>query len=341
MKQIKVNKNCNGCGLCIVNCPYLQENEDGNAEYIMGKAIKKSDLDNVEKVVKECPQNALEIIEISSTKKSGTAGVSEIIAMLKEKANSFSADKVTEDDVKFDFKDYHIPTPYSRNEYVVSYSSESAAKSAAREEFRKLCYSENVYRPILRKMFVEFKVNVLKPYYTCEDTEESAYFTYNQQIRELLAGAYAEIVELVGNKKKIPENWKEFSVYLTKRDVTLQLVNEFDELSTDSGIISEFKSRGEYTSLSWYIDRMDFDWDEEYVGEGMFGRSKYKKKYHYSGFEEAAEEYFKDLMDAVNSRSDHISKCAANTVNSALIDFEGKVKKELLRKVAELEEYIK
>lgn len=35
MKKIEVNTMlCDGCGLCIVNCKYLKENENGNAEFI-------------------------------------------------------------------------------------------------------------------------------------------------------------------------------------------------------------------------------------------------------------------------------------------------------------------
>ena len=31
MKQIKVNSNCNGCGLCVINSVYLKENDEGYA----------------------------------------------------------------------------------------------------------------------------------------------------------------------------------------------------------------------------------------------------------------------------------------------------------------------
>ena len=37
MKYIEVNKKlCEGCGLCIINCSYLQEDDDGDAEAVKG-----------------------------------------------------------------------------------------------------------------------------------------------------------------------------------------------------------------------------------------------------------------------------------------------------------------
>lgn len=52
MKQIKVNESCSGCGLCIANCAYLEENEEGNAQPVVGKVIKKDDEQLVKKVIK-------------------------------------------------------------------------------------------------------------------------------------------------------------------------------------------------------------------------------------------------------------------------------------------------
>lgn len=262
MKQISVNGNCSGCGLCIVNCHYLQENSEGNAEPVAGKAIQDKDLESVKKVINECPEHALQIVERGSTNKKGAAGVADIIAALKNQCNSFTVKKVNNSDVKLNSKDYYIPIPSSSKEYSRDYTSERSAKSAARDEFNRLCYSETAYRPMVKKVFVEYKVNVLKPYYTCTDTENSIYYAYNQQIRKLLSDVYAEIGEVLSGNNKVPESWKEFSVYLSERDWAIEPLKDFDERSTSSGIISDLKDRGEYTSLGWYVDRFDFDYDE-------------------------------------------------------------------------------
>lgn len=341
MKQIKVNDRCNGCGLCIVNCPYLKENADGNAEYIAGTAIKAEDLKAVEKVISECPQSALEIIDAGSTNKTGKAGVEDVVSMLKRELEAFKVQRVTLGDIKMNTKNIYIPVPSSSLEYRRDYNSEREARNAAINEFNRLCYSESAYGPILKKFFVEYKVNVLKPYYTVTDTEDSVYYKYNQQIRALLANAYAEIVGLVGDK--IPESWKSFSAYPNKRDnMAIETLTWFDDRSMNSGIISELRSSGDYTSIDWYIDHnIDIDYSEEYAGEGMFGKSKYKNKYYFTGFSSAARDYINDLKDAIISQSGEIVENILDSVNYALEHFEKQITGELRKKISELEGYVK
>ncbi|EJE7236438.1 hypothetical protein FC820_06635 [Clostridium sporogenes] len=341
MKQINVNKNCSGCGICIVNCHYLQENAEGNAEPVAGKAIHDKDMESVKKIIAECPENALQIVETGSTNKKGTAGIADIITELKNQCNNFAVKKISNSDVKLNIKDYYIPIPSSSKEYSRDYTSQSSAKSAAKDEFNRLCYSETAYGPMIKKVFVEYKVNVLKPYYTCTDTEDSAYYAYNQQIRKLLSDAYAEIGEVLGGNNKVPEFWENFSVYLSERDWALEPLKNFDTRSTSSGIIADLKDRGEYTKLSWYVDRFGYDYDETYVGEGLFGKSKYKNMWYFSGFYEEAKEFIDDLKGSINSMSDDIEDGAVSSVNYALETFEKKIKEELSSKISELEKHIK
>lgn len=339
MKKIKVNENCSGCGICVVNCSYLRENIDGNAEFIAGASIAAKDMDAVKKVVAECPQHALEIVDIRSTNKLGAAGVKDVVSMLKKNAENFRVSRIKSNDVKLDIKKYTISVPFTQKEYKSDYSSRSSAKSAAKDEFYRLCYSENAYRPMLKKVFVEYKVNVLKPYYTCIDTEGSVYYKYNRQIREMLAAAFAEITDLLG-ENKIPEDWKFFSVCLSEKEWPIPILAEFDEQSTCSGIIANMKEMGKYTSLNWYVDLMDFEEEKTYVGEGMFGSSKYKTKYYFKDFYKAANEYVNDLMNSVNSMSKDIADTAVRAVNSALELFEKTIKSELFNKISELEKYM-
>ncbi|MBB2481046.1 ferredoxin [Bacillus sp. APMAM] len=341
MKQILVNENCSGCGLCIVNSSYLQENAEGYAEPVPGRSVQEKDLENVKKVVAECPESALQIVETGVTTRKGEAGISDVISYLKDKCNSFSVNKISNSDLRLNSRDYYIPIPSTSKEYNRDYSSESSAKSAAREEFKRLCYSETAYRPMIKKVFVEYKVNVLKPYYTCVDTEESAYYVYNQELRKLLSNAYAEICDLSGGKCRVPETWKDFSVYFSEKDWAIHPLKEFDTRSTSSEIMVDFKDRGEYTSLSWYVDRLDYDYDETYVGEGLFGKPKYKDMWYFSGFYEEAKEFIDDLKGSIDSMSGDIEDGAVINVNHALEAFEKKAKEELNAKISELERYVK
>lgn len=340
MKQIIVNDKCNGCGLCIVNSPYLQENTEGNAEPVAGMAILEKDIDSVMKIIAECPVSALELVETGTTDKTGAAGIADIISTLKNQCENFTVKKVSNSDVKLRAKDYYFPVPSSSKEYSRDYSSESSARSAARDEFNRLCYSETAYRPMLKKVFVEYKVNVLKPYYTCTDTEDSVYYTYNQQIRKLLADAYAEINYLLYGKNQLPDNWKDFSVYLKDNDWDIERLKMFDERSTSSGIVSALNDISD-TGLNDYVDRMDFDYDEQYIGEGLFGRSKYKDVWYFSGFYNAAKDFINDLTWAIDHMSTDIEEEVIIDINNALDNFEKKAKEELHAKISELEEFAK
>ncbi|MEG1958098.1 MAG: ferredoxin [Lachnospiraceae bacterium] len=338
MKQIKVNEKCNGCGLCIVNSPYLQENDEGNAQPVPGKTIKDIDLKEVEKVVEECPEKALSIIDTGKATVSGKAGVNQIIDVLKKQCDSINIKKVGNSDVKLDVKKYSINLPCSNKEYRRDYTSESSAKSAAKEEFNRLCYSENAYRPLIKKVFVEYKVNVLKPYYNCEDVPESAYYKYNEIARKQLADVYAEICELVGDNK-LPASWKEFSVYPKNKDWIIEALKEFDERSTASGIISSMKDIS-HTDLNSYISDMDFDYDEQYAGEGLFGKTKYKNMWYFSGFNSAAKSFLDDLTWAIEYMSSDIEKGAAELINIVFKTFEEELKKTYNDKIEELKKIV-
>lgn len=333
MKQIKVNEKCNGCGVCIINCPYLVENEEGNAQAVLGKVIKDEDESMVKKVVAECPEGALEIVEIGTNKR-GKAGVREVINTLKNRCSSFSMGQVSCSDVRLDIKDYKVQVPYSSKEYQRNYTSESSARSAAKDEFNRLCYSESAYRPMIKKVFVEYKINVLKPYYTCSDQPDSAYYKFNEQIRQFLADAYAQICDLLGDGK-LPEAWKNFSVYPSEKDWEIQALSKFDERSTSSGIISALKDLS-HTSLNNYVDYMDFDYNEVYAGEGLLGKTKYKNMYYFSDFNRAAESFVDDLTWSIGYMSSDIEEGAVENINSIYKMVEENIKKELMNKINEL-----
>ena len=338
MKQIRVNNKCSGCGLCVMNCTYLRENEDGNAEVIPGKAIAEQDIKTIQKIVQDCPEGALEIISTGSTAGTGIAGAQAVVHKLDRELKAIEVSEVESSKLDFNVDDFDIPIPRGSIEYR-RYSSKSAAKSAARDEFRRLCYSETAYRPVLKKIFVEYKVKRLRPYYTCTDTADSIYYGYNQQVRKLLADARAEINMLLG-REAVPQAWQEFSVYPSTKDWAIECLLKFDERSTHSGIIGDLREMGQYTSLSWYIDRMDYDDYEEYDGEGLFGRTKYKKVWEISGFNDAVEEYMDDLKGSISSKFIDVQEDVEREVNGALEDFGKQLKKAIDEKLTQLKQYV-
>ncbi len=108
MKKIEVNNKCNGCGLCIMNCTYLEEDDEGNACPVLGMIVKDDDLEAVKKVVAECPKHALKIVEIG-TKKSGMEGIKEVIDDLERKLKNIKIDRVT--NIPLNVKDYYLDAP--------------------------------------------------------------------------------------------------------------------------------------------------------------------------------------------------------------------------------------
>lgn len=338
MKQLKVNQKCSGCGLCVAQIGYLKEDEDGYACPIPGKPIKEEDMYIVEKVIAQCPESALYIEENRRTNKDGKDGIKEIIEDLKRKCESFSVKKIKRADITFNPKEYSIDIPYSSNEGRYNYSSESAAKSAARDEFNRLCYSQSAYRPMLKKLFVEYKIRVLSPYYLCKDTEESVYYEYNQQIRAYLADAYAEITDLIG-EDNVPESWKDFSCYLSDSEWSIEALKTFDDESTKSGIIDAMNDVS-HTSLSDYVSDMDTDYEEEYAGKGMFGDSKYKKVWCFNDFDRAAKSFIDDLKWAAGYMSSEITDQAERFVDATLKAFQEKIKETFEEKIRELEKYV-
>jgi len=86
---------------------------------------------------------------------------------------------------------------------------------------------------------------------------------------------------------------------------------------------------------------MDFNYVEKYVGEGLFGKSNYKKMWCYSGFREAAKDFIDDFTRTIGYMSSDIEDRAVIDVNHALENFEKNVKEELSAKISGLENYVK
>ena len=336
MKQLKVSSACSGCGLCLANCQYLTENIEGNAVAIESMAIADADLNLVQEVIANCPEHAISIVETKSTGKTGRDGLLDLVRDMEKKCDEIHLNPISNSDVRFKASSYYIPVPYSSKQYRYDYSSESQAKSVARDEFNRLCYSPAAYRPLLKRIFVEYKVHQLKPYYGIDSDEDSVYRTMNQSIESYLKRIYAEAKELINGHLNLSEDWYHFEVYLNRKDWEIEGLLNFEENSTSSGIITDLKDMGKYTSLDWYVDRMDFDYDEMYDGEGLFGRTKYKKKWYFKDFDVAAKEFIDDLKGAMGNVSEDIEKRAVMFVNAAFESYEKKAKAVMKEKIKEL-----
>lgn len=342
MREIIVSEKCMGCGQCIMGTDYLQETADGTAEFVKGKDIPDDAVAQIQKIIEECPVNALSFKESSATSQKGVTAIKEIITKLEKDLEQVNIPRITESNIPFNPKDYYIPTPFSRHENDARYKSESQARSEARSEFEKLLYSESAFRPMIKKVFVEYKVNVLKPYYTYENSPKSYYYKFNEQYAQKLRVYYSDIMRATDHKAALSEEWKEFEIYPAKGTGRIEdevdPVRFFDNRSTSSGIMTQMRS-DQYTSLNYYVDSMDYDYIEEYAGEGLFG-SKTKEKWYYSGFSSAASEFIKDLMDAMRYADPGIEGSGERVVNDTIGIYEYKVKDALRKRISDLKKLL-
>ena len=344
MKQIKINSNCDGCGICVVKLgKYIEENDEGNAQPITGVFIKSEDIGEIDTMICECPTNSISIVDSGVTGKVGVEGVKEVIFDLKKKCKEFKVDKPNSSDYRFDVRKYHQDIPYSNKMYDYDYSSERSAKSAAEDEFRRLCYSENACRPIVKKIFVEYKVDKLKKFYDYENEEDNYYYKYNEKIRHYLADAYAEICSLVG-ENVISEDWKQFSVYLTDKNCYyIEFLKDYDENSKDCDIIEkieDFSKDSDFRGIKSYLLDFEYDSTEEIVGTGLFGKTKYKEKWCFYGFREAAREFMEDVYYHMDMDDDIMDR-AGDYISSACEEFESVVKEKFNEKIDELIKILK
>lgn len=341
MKKLVVGSKCDGCGICTIQCPdYLRENDEGTAEAIEGKFVQEKNLAAIQKLIARCPQGALYLEGGGHTQKKGVEGLKDIIAWLEEEKDKIKVEPVPE--FKFDAKDYPVEIPSSNKEYDYNYSSEFEARLAAENEFERLCYSEKAYKTMLTKIFVEYRVSKLKPYYLCMDVKESAYYRYNEAVRKLLAEAYGEVQAVMGGKAKLPEKWNMVCIYPAESNYWLKELKEFGDSDKYpiGSVMDNFNSRGEYTKLKFYIDQMDFDDREEYVGKGLFG-DKYKTKYRFRGFSHAAREFVDDLKFSCNMVSDGFENMLTESAQHLMNDLEKVLKLAMEERILALKELCK
>ena len=110
-------------------------------------------------------------------------------------------------------------------------------------------------------------------------------------------------------------------------------LRKYEEKSGHFGIISELEKSN---SCSSYIDWMEIDEEEEWVGTTRFGNDKYKSVWRISDFDEAAKEYVKDLIFYANYQDDRIEELAVRLVNSMFKEYNDNLDKIIKEKVENL-----
>ncbi len=302
MKKFKVSGNCNACGRCFILTDLLIEKDDGKAEVLSTGYIADDFVKEAQEIIDTCPVNAISIIEVGNVKSIGKIGLKELERLLKDKLKRIEAPKAKLEDVKFSSKDYGFNFPNVRYFSDYKYSSDSQAERAALDEFDRTAYSQ--YRPMLLKVFVEYKNWKLKPFYTFDTSDDSFYYRKNKEYEEVLKEIGTEARALTEGKLNLPKDFETFEVYLGDKDSfayqrAVAYLGNFETKSTEAGIMAEFRSSS-YSSLDSYKMYIDTDDMETSDGVDWRGNLKYKTKYRYSNVDKAIHNFFNDLKSAMD-----------------------------------------
>jgi len=300
MKKFGILDKCNGCGICSNMTDLILEDSKGIAYPAKDGFISEGFLEEADKIVAVCPTRAIFIKETGNAKSSGKSGLNELQTVLKNKLIGIQKPNITKQDIKFNANNYNIDYASANGQSDYRYSGESQAERAGLDEFNRIAYSQ--YRPFILSVFVQYKNDKLKPFYTFD--EKGFYVKNNKQYEDILKEILGEAKAISNNKISIPDDFIFFKVLpggsnKSYRENVTYGISNFELQSTQSGVMAEFKT-GSYSSLDSYKMYIDTDDMEMYEGEDWRGRTKYKTKYCYRSVYDAINEFIKDLKSAMN-----------------------------------------
>lgn len=332
MKKFKITDKCNACGLCTAMTDLIVSDEHGFAHPAENMFTDRQNAEKVKEIIDICPVGAISEEDVGNTSKQGKDGLMEIQKVLKNKLESIEKPKITKDNIKFNAEAYDAEVGEYNNSSRYEYSSDSAAERAALREFDRGAYSQ--YRKIILSIFVQYKNDKLKPYYTFD--ENSFYYKNNQNYVKVLKDILTEARNITNNQIDLPASFMDFNVFpgddldgLDREDIVIGL-STFEEKSTQSGIMEEFRS-GSYSSLDSYLMYIDTDDMEIYDGTDWRGNSKYKDKYRFLDVYKAVKEFVEDLKRAMNYVD--IDEKAMYFLDMALTSYFKSVDNEIKKKI--------
>lgn len=291
--NLKINKKCIQCGSCLgCGFDFLSSAPDGSICVSVGTII---DFQGKEiKVLNDiCPVGAFELSRTEDKK-------SILKALLSELKTYKGISKPTKEQLKFNKDEYSIPIPQTSGEYRYEYSSSDAAERAALREFERVMYSQ--IDTIILRVITEYRVKVVKPYYSASLEDGSVYATSNKKVSEILKG----IKNILGNK--LPDDFAEVNIIPDRDTLDLwKMLNRGELISNE--LVSSVKREFDYPS-SQYDCYWTWDDMEVYVGTDWRGNSKFKDKYCYKNIYDACRELAKDLLNACEWAHDDLEDAA-------------------------------
>lgn len=269
MKKVSISKECVKCGICAQMTSKLKEKADGSIEVVGNGFVSDNEMNSFKQVLESCPVNAILL--------SDTNAVGEDLSSLKkaliDNLTKFKNLSIDPKEYRFDSSQYTIDIPHSIKENGYPYRDYSRAEREGLQEFDRIMYSQK--RPIIQKLLIDYKVNVLNNFIDYSESNNNFYFKINTQITNLLK-EFADTAKSVTNGKvnlssdftnfkfKPLFGIKESSNDLDSYTYVYQL-RHIEEVYFVDRIINELES------LSWFDTSIDVDDKEDSRGRDKYG----------------------------------------------------------------------
>lgn len=328
-KKIKINEQCNGCGLCL-GCDFIEETSTGKAKAAGAGILRENQIENAGEMVEACPEKAILLEDIAVRSKE------EIERRLDGMPLELKLSIPEPKDFPFDAEKVDIPLPYDTgNEYDYRYSSYSQAIDAARDVIRRNMFSNRT--GIVQDIIGGFLSANFGCYVDYKETEGNFYYAANAKAQEILDKMVGEVAAV--DPTVVPAELKKIQTR-PKGDKDARGVGALTGglLSAAPYIIDELS--GDLYSLQSYAE--DADWDDmDMETTGAFGREKTVTKYCYKGISDAYRSIAKDLRSALGwSFREMVIEPACDHTKYIIEKYEEELIRELKQKADKLKKLL-
>lgn len=334
--KININSKCIGCGLCFSEDKYIFEGNKGFAKSIDGIVVSPNDEKRILKISELCPCKAIVVEEINLNKNNKMT-IDQMIVELENALSRVAIPRLNHSNAPFIINKYSFDFPGSELEITEDFNTKSSAQSAAKNEFNNLVYCSSARNAQITRILMEYKVKYGRPYYTLDNSTDSFYYSTNKSIEKIL-NSFAEVVNDLGSYN-IPKDWITVKSMPDKNDILFKHLLDYPKYDSPNDKIWLYIMELGPTSLSDYVNYMDFDCFD--WGDGsLLGSLFAKKDWNFSGFDKAVDEFVNDLIRAFNYYTDSIEESFYFAVNSVLEEYEELLKTEISVKIKDIKKIL-
>lgn len=340
MKVFSVSKACNACGECVLRTSLLAEDSRGYAIPAPEQYIQEADVPEAERVVLQCPVGALSIVEQSSVKSKGKAGLDELVQVLEQRLMAVDIPDINSNDITYRAGDYSVDYAYISDEGRRIYPSERKAEDAGRTQFERMFWNRRA--DFVLSILAQYKSKVMRKYYNLNEPDKTFYAEIGRKMETILKETVAEASFLAGQTIPIPTDFTAFHPEVSDRDFTESCKAWYENLTASPSYVRDFCNgfeRMDYHGKRDYEDHIIAESHESFEYDKK-GRQKTVFIYSFEGANEEGRNLVKDILfymgcaESCGCRS--IDDMTADDLNHHILwRYRELVKKEIERKVSE------